>query len=101
MAGDHAAVSAHILSPSCEFPGFCVLELNPDVSSPSPPPNKYPQTKRESNPSSLHISGGVVFGGRSPVSMEGNVAARQRPIKPAVDWVSMDIPGQTFPEKYI
>ena len=58
VAGDNAAVSAHIFSPSCEFPGFCVLELNPDVSSPSPPPSKYPQTKRESNPSSLLLSGG-------------------------------------------
>lgn len=58
MAGDNAAVSAHIFSPGCEFPGFCVLELNPDVSSPSAPPNKYPQTKRESNPSSWLLSGG-------------------------------------------
>jgi len=50
MAGDNAAVSAHIFSPSCEFPGFCVLELNPDVSIPSPPPNEYPRTKGGSDP---------------------------------------------------
>lgn len=106
MAEDNAAVSAHIFSPSCEFPGFCVLELNPDVSIPSPPPNKYPQTKRESNPSSLLLSGGRLvgnnmFGGVNLMNAESDVTVRERPIKPAVVWVSMDIPGQAFPEKYI
>lgn len=57
MAEDNAAVSAHIFSPSCEFPGFCVLELNPDVRSPSPPPNKYPQTKQKQIPAVCYLVG--------------------------------------------
>lgn len=52
-------------------------------------------------PAVCRLVGGVVFRGRNLMSMEGDFTVRQRPIKPAVDWVSMDIPGQTFPEKYI
>lgn len=35
------------------------------------------------------------------MNTENSVTVHESPIIPAVVWVSMDIPGQKFPEKYI
>lgn len=103
MAGDNAAVSAHIFSPGCEFPGFCVLELNPDVSSPSPLQISTLKQRENQIPAVCYLVGGLVgnnvFRGMNLMKAESNITVHERPIIPAVVWVSMDIPGQKFPEK--